>query len=200
MKTMKKIVCLVLALVLCLSVGATAASAAVGYIGDSKAKEIARATAGVAESDAKFLTCKFDYDDGVAVYDVEFYFDRCEYDYEINAKTGFIIKAEKDVFGPNVPDPDAAYIGEAKAKEIALNDAGVKESDARRLKVKFDFDDGRAEYEVEFHSGKFDYDYEIDAATGRIIKAEKDREFAFSDVFFIEWITKMIALLKNFFK
>lgn len=200
MKTIKKIVCLVLALALCLSVGATAASAAVGYIGEAKAKEIALSNAGVSESDARFLTCKLDYDDGLTVYDVEFYFGRCEYSYEINAKTGAIVKAEKDEFGTNVPDPDAAYIGEAKAKEIALADAGVKESDARRLKVKFDFDDGRAEYEVEFHADKFDYDYEIDAVTGKIIKAEKDREFSFSDVFFIEWITKMIALLRNFFK
>ena len=200
MKTIKKIVCLVLALALCLSVGATAASAAVGYIGEAGAKEIALSNAGISESDAKFLTCKLDYDDGLTVYDVEFYYGRCEYSCEINAKTGAIIKAEKDEFGPNVPDPDAAYIGETKAKEIALADAGVKESDAKKLRVKFDFDDGRAEYEVEFHSNKFDYDYEIDAVTGRIIKAEKDREFAFSDVFFIEWISKMIALLRNFFK
>jgi uncharacterized membrane protein YkoI len=40
--------------------------------------------------------CKLDIENGVKVYDVEFYFGGYEYEYEINAVTGKVIKAEKD--------------------------------------------------------------------------------------------------------
>ena len=66
------------------------------------------------------------------------------------------------------------YIGEEKAKQIALGDAGVLENNAQRLKVKFDFDDGRGEYEVDFHVGTTEYDYEIDAVTGVILDKDVD--------------------------
>lgn len=69
-----------------------------------------------------------------------------------------------------------SYIGESRAKEIALNDAGVKESNAVFLKVRLDWDDGRAEYEVEFYSGNVEYDYDIDAITGAIRSSDRDVE------------------------
>ena len=66
------------------------------------------------------------------------------------------------------------YIGEAKAKEIALAHAKVKEADAKFTKVKLDKDDGKAEYEIEFYVGKKEYDYDIDAVTGAVKKYEVD--------------------------
>lgn len=66
------------------------------------------------------------------------------------------------------------YIGEEKAKQIALSDAGVIESNAQRLNVNFDFDDGRGEYEVDFNVGMTEYDYEIDAVTGVILDKDVD--------------------------
>lgn len=68
------------------------------------------------------------------------------------------------------------YITADKAKTIALNDAGVKASDAVFLKVRLDWDDGRAEYEVEFYSGNVEYDYDIDALTGAIRSSDRDLE------------------------
>ena len=67
------------------------------------------------------------------------------------------------------PDHDASdYIGVEKAKSIALKHAGVKASDATFFTAKLDWDDGRAEYEIEFYSGSTEYDYDIDALTGEI--------------------------------
>ena len=66
------------------------------------------------------------------------------------------------------------YIGAEKAKNIALAHASVAESDARELEVGFDTEDGMIVYEVEFKSAGCEYDYEIDAKTGEILKAEKD--------------------------
>lgn len=61
-----------------------------------------------------------------------------------------------------------------KAKEIALNHAGVKAVDAIELEVKPDQKDGRSVYEIEFKSGGYEYEYEIDTATGTILEFDKD--------------------------
>ncbi len=62
------------------------------------------------------------------------------------------------------------YIGDERAKEIALDHAGVREKDTRKLEVELDYDDGRMVYEVEFYLGNTEYDYEIDAKSGRILE------------------------------
>ena len=61
-----------------------------------------------------------------------------------------------------------------KAKEIALNHAGVKAADAIFVKAGLDWDDGRTEYEVEFYAGNTEYDYSIDATTGAIRSYDHD--------------------------
>lgn len=186
------------------------------YIGEEKAKEIALEHAGVAASAARQLQAKLDYEDGVMVYEVEFYAGNNEYDYEINAKTGAIIKSDKDYDDDAVQSntgsanattgntqnnsnnnansnnsagnnhnsaattarqPSASsYIGEAKAKEIALSHAGVSESSVRNYRVDLDTDDGVAVYDIDFDSGNYEYDYEINAKTGSVIKSERDRD------------------------
>jgi hypothetical protein len=40
--------------------------------------------------------------------------------------------------------------------------------------VELDRDDGRTLYEVEFHVGRTEYSYEIDASSGAIVKAEQE--------------------------
>ena len=199
MKNIKKIISVVMACLILAGVFATSSFAAC-YIGKDKAKEIALNHAGVTADKVSFMKCEFDRDDGIAVYNVEFYFDRCEYNYEINAKNGKILKVEKDTFGVDIPTPDKEYITKAEAKAIAFEHAGVKEADAKKVRVEFDFDDGVAEYSVEFHADKFDYDYEIDAVSGKILKVEKDRDFDFSDVFFVHWFDAIVSFLKNLFK
>ena len=70
---------------------------------------------------------------------------------------------------------DSGMIGEEKAKEIALNYAGLTEDQTQRLWVKRDYDDGRSIYEVEFYGeGRDEYDYEIDAVTGEIVAFDTD--------------------------
>lgn len=67
-------------------------------------------------------------------------------------------------------------VTEAQAKAIALEHAGVAESDATFHRVKQDRDDGRAVYEVEFYAGNTEYDYEIAADTGEILSYDSDIE------------------------
>lgn len=70
--------------------------ASASYISQDQAKQIALSHAGLSLSDVDYIKCEFDFDRGVAEYEVEFAIGRTEYEYEINANTGEIISFEKD--------------------------------------------------------------------------------------------------------
>ncbi len=61
-----------------------------------------------------------------------------------------------------------------EAKAIALKHAGLKATDINRYKIDVDRERNIAVYEIEFNAGKFEYDYEINADTGAVIKSEKE--------------------------
>lgn len=65
-----------------------------------------------------------------------------------------------------------ADIGRDAALEAALGDAGVSESDASRLKVSEERDDGRKIYEIRFDVGQTQYDYEILASDGQVVSSD----------------------------
>ena len=58
------------------------------YITAEAAKNAALSHAGISESDVAQLEIEFDSEDGLMVYEVEFYAGGTEYDYDINARTG----------------------------------------------------------------------------------------------------------------
>ena len=155
--------------------GTTTTQPATGDIGVEKAKQIALNHAGLKASDVTFIRANLDYEYGQRVYDVEFYSGNREYDYEINAATGAIVGYDYDVeqYTPNQPSGD---IGLEKAKQIALNHAGLKASSVIFVQGKLDYDDGRRVYEVEFYTSNKEYDYEIDAATGSILSYDYEAE------------------------
>ena len=68
----------------------------------------------------------------------------------------------------------SGLIGKAKAKNIALADAGVSSSAANFIKVELDRDDGVRVYEIEFEAGDYEYEYEIHATSGKIRDRDKD--------------------------
>ena len=152
--------------------------AASGDIGSEKAKSIALNHAGVTSSTAKFVKVERDRDDGRLLYEVEFYAGNKEYDYEILAADGTILSYDADIEGYRIPSStstsSSGYIGVDRAKQIALEHAGLSSSDVNFVKAEFDHDDGRAEYEIEFHHNFREYEYTIDAASGTILEAERD--------------------------
>lgn len=148
-----------------------------GRITEQDAKQIALDHAGVAEGDTQRLRVKLDYDDGVQEYEVTFYVGNREYDYDIDAATGtirsFDSEIEDDYSIASAPSAapaasSSSTITEAEAKQIALNHAGISESETERMRVKLGRDDGVQEYEVNFYVGNREYDYDINAATGEI--------------------------------
>ena len=137
----------------------------------AKAKSIALKHAGVSASKATFVKAKLDYEDGRRVYEIEFYSGNTEYDYEILASNGKIISYDKEIENYEIPRKNTSsstYIGKAKAKSIALKDAGVSASSATFTKTKLDYEDGIRVYEIEFYTNSAEYEYEINAKTGKI--------------------------------
>ena len=162
-----------------------------GDIGIEKANEIAISHAGLSSGSVSFVKAKIDTEDGVKVYDIEFYSGNVEYDYEINAATGAIVSFDQDIENYEIPTQPAAptqaatqpqtaaptqaassVISVDKAKQIALSHAGV--SGASFKKVKLDTDDGVRVYEIEFKVGNVEYDYDIDASSGAIISSSSE--------------------------
>lgn len=68
----------------------------------------------------------------------------------------------------------SSQISKSKAKSIAFEHAGVKEADVRDLEVELDRDGGVKKYEVSFEYNGLEYNYEINAATGKIISSHKE--------------------------
>ncbi len=69
---------------------------------------------------------------------------------------------------------DKGYIGSTKAQDAALNAAGLKESQVKNLKTEMDCEKGVMVYEVEFNANGTEYEYEINALTGEVVKTETE--------------------------
>ncbi len=73
--------------------------------------------------------------------------------------------------------PANNYISSEKAQQIALENAGLSTDSVTFIRTHLDYDDGRAEYEVEFYHGNMEYDYDIDAVNGTILAYDHDAEY-----------------------
>ena len=154
-------------------------------IGTDKAMDIAAAAFGKA-STAKMAYSAVDpeLDESPAHYEVEIRSQTGEeFEYKVDAYTGAILESKREAAdGTEVPvvqpsKPAASGdIGYAKAKSVALNHAGVSEGKAYDMDIELDDEDGALVYEVEFKSGGMEYSYEINAATGAILKHEAELE------------------------
>lgn len=149
-----------------------------------EAKTAALKHAGIAASDASFVKAEKENEDGIMVYEIEFYSGNTEYDYEISAATGEVLSFDKDIENYMIPSknsdnssskPSSNYIGIDKAKSIALKDAGISASSVTFTKAKLDRDDGIKVYELEFFTSDKEFEYEIIASSGKI--RDKDVEF-----------------------
>lgn len=145
-----------------------------------EAKKIALDKVGVKESEAVFIENKAEYKNGRYEYDIEFKSGDIKYSIDIDGATGKIISWESEAYQTiNSPASSADStndIGEAEAKRIALEKAGLSEAEVTKLKVKKDRDDGRIVYEVEFRQGKTEYSADILASDGSIVSWDVDND------------------------
>ena len=159
-------------------------------IGRDAAAYAAEQYAGTTALDSVTAEVDPELDESPAHYEVELQTAWGEFEYLVDAYTGKVLSGQKDlpttVSAQNeaakpsgqkpAPSGTAQDIGYAKAKSIALNHAGVSESKAYDMDIELDEEDGKLVYEVEFKSSGMEYDYEIDAATGTILKQEAERD------------------------
>ena len=172
-------------------------------IGMDAARSAAEEYAGTTAVDSVTAEVDPELDESPAHYEVELQTARGEFKYLVDAYTGKVLSGQKDLLAavsasnettkPSGQKPASASnettkpsdqkpapsgtvqdIGYAKAKSIALNHAGLRENQAYDMDIELDDEDGKLVYEVEFKSGNMEYDYEIDAASGAILKHETE--------------------------
>ena len=153
-------------------------------IGKDAAAYAAEQYAGTTALDSVTVEVDPELDESPAHYEVELHTAWGEFEYLVDAYTGKVLSGQKDLLAaastpsetmkPTAPSGAVQDIGHAKAKSIALNHAGVSENEAYDMEIELDDEDGTLVYEVEFKSGNMEYDYEIDAASGTILKHEAE--------------------------
>ena len=144
-----------------------------------QAKEIALNHANKTADQVQFVKSKQDWEHGRSVYEIEFIYQEginyIEYDYEIDASTGQILSYDYDIENyqqyKQIIDQANVNISEETAKNIALERVpGASYSNI--YKFKLEFDDTRWEYEGKIIYDSYEYEFEIDANTGNILKWE----------------------------
>ncbi len=144
------------------------------YITSGQAKSLALTDAGVDAGNAVFLKSYLRWEDGLAVYDVEFCAGEEEYDYTLSAVTGKVLEMDYDCesydwAGRRLPDASPSPGG-----RISLEQA--KETALKRLpgalvrKYKLTYQDGVWKYDLQLRSNGKYYECSVDAVTGAIIK------------------------------
>ena len=145
------------------------------YIGVNRAMNIAlKKVPGASNSHVKKI--HLDRENGRMVYEGEIYYNVQEYEFDIDAVTGDIVKWKVDGVSNN-----SGYVNNnvnnsqtitmEKAKTIALAQVpGANQSHFG--KIDLDYDHGRAVYEIEIFYNNSKYEFDIDASTGEIIGTE----------------------------
>ena len=153
-------------------------------IGKDAAAYAAEQYAGTTVLDSVTAEVDSELDESPAHYEVELHAAWGEFEYLVDAYTGKVLSGQKNLLTaastpsetmkPTAPSGTAQDIGHANAKSIALNHAGVSENEAYDMEIELDDEDGTLVYEVEFKSGGMEYSYEINAASGAILKHEAE--------------------------
>ena len=162
----------------------TAPTVAETLLTREEAIDIALKDAGLTREQVQDLDAELDRDDGTVHYDVDFEVKDQDYDYEIDANTGNILKKEtpkaKDAkpasTNSNTNQNTSKQLTKDKALSIALKHAGLTREQVRDLDVELDRDDGTLHYDVDFEAGGYDYEYEIHATSGKILRSNKEKD------------------------
>lgn len=153
------------------SISSTGSATDSGYIGSETAKRLALAHANVKLEEATITGIDFDLENGKMVYEVDFMTDRAVYEYDVDAKTGEILKSEKE--DTLESSPATSVMDAAAAKKIALENFNVTEDQVEGLTVLPDYEDGALIFKVKFWQGNTEYSCEVNSA-GQVTEIEKE--------------------------
>jgi uncharacterized membrane protein YkoI len=146
-------------------------------ITEEDAKNIALTDAKVSEADIDAINVYLEYDDGYQIFNVEFYANGLEFDYEINAVDGYILDRDSEIDndfyswdGTNADSNVNYTIEDAKAAALEK----VPGADESHIRIEQDYDHGRTIYEGSIYFNGFEYEFEYDASNGQFIQWEQE--------------------------
>lgn len=119
----------------------------------------------------KILAIDKDFNDLVPNYDFTIVKDNMEYEFEVNAYDGSIRAIEKDMeIVKGTQAGEAELIGEERARAIAQEQVPTGEI----TEFAYESDEYIPNYDISISDGTYEYDFEIHAMTGEILRSEKD--------------------------
>lgn len=140
----------------------------------ASAKKAALKHANLQSSQVTYTKAKKEKDDGVWVYDIEFYDkSKNQYEYEVDAYSKKILSYKKKLYRSSSSTSVKKTL--AQAKSAALKHANLSGKKVTYTKTKLEKDDGVWEYDIQFTYGKYKYEYEINASNAAVISFEKKK-------------------------
>lgn len=130
------------------------------------AQDIALRNAKLTKSQVKNLRTEYDHEDGI--YEVDFRSKKngAKYSYEIGSRNGKIYERSIDYKYKRSYSRDK--VGQSAARKAASKKSGVRLAAVKKGICSYDYDDGEGFYEIKFRSGKYKYDIEVQAPTGKV--------------------------------
>ncbi|MBP3892264.1 MAG: PepSY domain-containing protein, partial [Solobacterium sp.] len=158
-----------------------------GYIGEEAAIEKALAYVNANRNDVSRIEVDLDYENGRMVYELEFFYQNTSYEIEVDAISGEIAKYEYDGRRENTPQVTPTYVPQAtpiaqapsntatitveEAISLAMNHAGVNRNDAYDIDAEYERE---GYYDVDFKANGYEYNYDVDASNGSILRSKKE--------------------------
>ncbi len=166
------------------------------YIGKDRALEVAfsKVESGLTQENVLGLNAKLDFNDGIMVWEVEFYYGTNEYEFEIGAITGEIVSFEREI-SEYVPDATQPTKTNDELKAIALERAGVTEVTDVTINIEkcwfwgaknsvysvwFEYENTYYEFEIDVYgSVLYSFEQKLDVTADQLMsrKAEDLRAF-----------------------
>ena len=88
------------------------------------------------------------------------------------------LRKEVTPYAPDaVPGQASPVLTGEQARKIALDSLDLTEEQVTGLRVAYEIDDGIPLYDVEFHQGDWEYEFEIHGETGKILSYDKDHKY-----------------------
>lgn len=144
------------------SIGAAAAESTTA----DYAVSIALSDAGLSEDEVTIEDVEKGTEQGASVYEIEFWTDEKDYEYDIAVADGEIVKVSWEYFEPYA---DGKQINQTQARNIAVADAGVNENKTSFRKNRNGTEKGVPVYEFEFEDDTSEYKYDIAKQGGEIL-------------------------------
>ena len=149
------------------------------YVTYQEVKAKAFEQSGFKEKDITNYEIKFDSRGFMPIYQVEVETNAGGVDLQYDARTGELLGTQESTWRHTRTKKlirDNKVIGDDKAMALALKDAGVTQESLDRYELKLRTKNNEMTYEVELHIGQQEYEYDIRASDGVILKKEYDMD------------------------